>query len=146
MELPPAGFWYCPHCTARSPVASEVCDACWYPQRVPLVAWATLTHERLLGSGAFGTVVLMNWHGAGGDGRRQVAVKCSGHLPRDACAIHNERRLHAVLHLHPHPNVIPVYGLCEAPPHGSMGLLMKYCRRGSVESILRHPAVSAVVL
>ena len=93
---------------------------------------ARLTHPRRLGKGAFGDVDLMQ------DVERglTVAVKCNGTNCADAAAIGNERRLYDKLLLHPHDNILPVYGICVDAPDGKVRLVMKYCEKGSLDDYL----------
>jgi hypothetical protein len=97
-----------------------------------LVPHAHLTHPRLLGKGAFGDVDLAEYVERG----LTVAVKCNGTTCADAAAIDNERRLYDRLLLHPHDNILTVYGICVDAPDGKVRLVMKYCEKGSLDDYL----------
>ena len=93
---------------------------------------AHLTHPRRLGNGAFGDVDLAEYVERG----LTVAVKCNGTACADAAAIDNERRLYDKLLLHPHDNILPVYGICTDAPDGKVRLVMKFCEKGSLDDYL----------
>ncbi len=97
---------------------------------------AHLTHPRRLGKGAFGDVDLAEYMERG----LTVAVKCNGTNCADAAAIDNERRLYDKLLLHPHDNILPVYGICTDAPDGKVRLVMKYCEKGSLDDYLTGTA------
>ncbi len=97
---------------------------------------AHLTHPRRLGKGAFGDVDLAEYVERG----LTVAVKCNGTTCADAAAIDNERRLYDKLLLHPHENVLTVYGICTDAPDGKVRLVMKYCEKGSLDDFLTGTA------
>ena len=97
---------------------------------------AHLTHPRRLGKGAFGDVDLAEYVERG----LTVAVKCNGTNCADAAAIDNERRLYDKLLLHPHDNILPVYGICTDAPDGKVRLVMKYCEKGSLDDYLTGTA------
>jgi serine/threonine protein kinase len=97
------------------------------------VPHARLTHPRRLGKGAFGDVDLAEYV-------LTVAVKCSGTTCADAAAIGNERRLYDKLLLHPHDNILPVFGICTDAPDGKVRLVMKYCEKGSLDDYLTATA------
>jgi serine/threonine protein kinase len=91
-----------------------------------------LAHIRHLGGGAFGDVDLMDYVERG----LTVAVKCNGTTCADAAAIANEQGLYEKLLLHPHDNILPVYGICVDAPDGKVRLVMKYCEKGSLNAYL----------
>ena len=93
---------------------------------------AHLTHPRRLGKGAFGDVDLAEYLERG----LTVAVKCNGTTCADAAAIDNERRLYDKLLLHPHDNILPVYGICTDAPDGKVRLVMRFCEKGSLDDYL----------
>jgi hypothetical protein len=95
-----------------------------------------LTHTRRLGAGAFGDVDLVEYVERG----LTVAVKCNGTNCADAAAIDNERHLDDKLLLHPHDNILPVYGICVDAPDGKVRLVMKYCEKGSLDDYLTGSA------
>jgi hypothetical protein len=97
-----------------------------------LVPHAHLTHPRLLGKGAFGDVDLAEYVERG----LTVAVKCNGTTCVDEAAIDNERRLYDKLLLHPHENILTVYGICIDAPDGKVRLVMRYCEKGSLDDYL----------
>jgi serine/threonine protein kinase len=97
------------------------------------VPHARLTHPRRLGKGAFGDVDLAEYV-------LTVAVKCNGTTCADAAAIDNERRLYDKLLLHPHDNILPVFGICTDAPDGKVRLVMKYCEKGSLDDYLTGTA------
>ncbi len=97
---------------------------------------AHLTHPRRLGKGAFGDVDLAEYVERG----LMVAVKCNGTNCADAAAIDNERRLYDKLLLHPHDNILPVYGICTDAPDKKVRLVMKYCEKGSLDEYLTGTA------
>jgi serine/threonine protein kinase len=65
-----------------------------------------------------------------------VAVKRNATDCVDAAAIDNERRLYDKLLLHPHDNILPVYGICVDAPDRKVRLVMKYCEKGSLDNYL----------
>ncbi len=95
-----------------------------------------LTCPRRLGKGAFGDVDLVEYVERG----LTVAVKCNGTNCADTAAIDNERRLYDKLLLHPHDNILPVYGICVDAPDGKVRLVMKYCEKGSLDDYLTGTA------
>ncbi len=97
---------------------------------------AHLTHPRRLGKGAFGDVDLAEYVERG----LTVAVKCNGTNCADVAAIDNERRLYDKLLLHPHENILTVYGICTDAPDGKVRLVMKYCEKGSLDDYLTGTA------
>ncbi len=103
---------------------------------------AHLTHPRRLGKGAFGDVDLAEYVERG----LMVAVKCNGTNCKDTAAIDNERRLYDKLLLHPHDNILPVYGICTDAPDGKVRLVMKYCEKGSLDDYLTGTAKRKVCL
>ena len=105
-----------------------------------LVPHAHLTHPRRLGKGAFGDVDLAEYLERG----LTVAVKCNGTACADAAAIDNERRLYDKLLLHPHDNILPVYGICTDAPDGKVRLIMKFCEKGSLDAYLTGTATHEV--
>ncbi len=101
-----------------------------------LVPHAHLTSPRFLDKGAFGDVHLVEYVARG----MRVAVKCNGTTSADAAAIDNERLLYDKLLLHPHDNILPVYGICVDAPDGKVRLVMKYCEKGSLDNYLTGTA------
>ena len=97
---------------------------------------AHLTHLRRLGKGAFGDVDLAEYAERG----LTVAVKCNGTNSADVAAIDNEWRLYDKLLLHPHDNILPVYGICTDALDGKVRLVMKYCEKGSLDNFLTGTA------
>jgi serine/threonine protein kinase len=75
-----------------------------------------------------------------------VAVKCNGTNCADVAAIDNERRLYDKLLLHPHENILPVYGICVDAPDGKVRLVMRYCEKGSLDDYLTSTAKHEVCL
>jgi hypothetical protein len=65
-----------------------------------------------------------------------VAVKCNGAACGDTATIDNERQLYDKLLLHPHENILTVYGMCSDAPDGKVRLVMKYCVKGSLDDYL----------
>jgi hypothetical protein len=45
-----------------------------------------------------------------------------------------------LLMVHPHPHVLPVYGMCTDAPDGRLRLVMRVCRGGSLEDALAAAA------
>jgi hypothetical protein len=119
-----AGNASAPASVASAPLATTV--------GLALVPHTHLTHPRRLGNGAFGDVDLAEYVERG----LMVAVKCNGTACADAAAIDNERRLYDKLLLHPHDNILPVYGICTDAPDGKVRLVMKYCEKGSLDDYL----------
>ncbi len=52
----------------------------------------------------------------------------------------NERRLYDKLLLHPHENILTVYGICTDAPDGKVRLVMKLCEKGSLDDYLAGTA------
>jgi serine/threonine protein kinase len=96
------------------------------------VPWNALAHQRILGSGTFGDVALMDWSTRW----LTVAVKCNGTDGADDAAVDNERRLFELLKDIPHDNILPVYGICTDAPDGKVRLVMRFCEKGSLDSYL----------
>ena len=42
--------------------------------------------------------------------------------------------------LHPHDNILPVYGICTDAPDGKVRLVMRYCEKGSLDDYLTGTA------
>jgi hypothetical protein len=127
----PAELRGTPASVASAPLATHAA-----PAGLALVPHAHLTHPRRLGKGAFGDVDLAEYVERG----LTVAVKCNGTNCADAAAIDNERRLYDKLLLHPHDNILPVYGICTDAPDGKVRLVMKYCEKGSLDDYLTGTA------
>ena len=75
-----------------------------------------------------------------------VAVKCNGTTCADAAAIDNERRLYDKLLLHPHENILTVYGICTDALDGKVRLVMRFCEKGSLDDFLAGTAKRKVCL
>ncbi len=101
-----------------------------------------LTHPRFLGKGAFGDVDLAEYVERG----LTVVVKCNGTTCADAAAIDNERRLYDKLLLHPHENILTVYGICTDALDGKVRLVMRFCEKGSLDDFLAGTAKRKVCL
>jgi hypothetical protein len=84
----------------------------------------------VLGAGAFGEVEQREWGGA------RVAVKVNGLHADHAAALRTEVALYERLRDRPHPNILPVMGVCSDAPDGRVRLVMKCCERGSLEGLL----------
>ncbi len=69
-----------------------------------------------------------------------VAVKCNGEGFADA----NELRHYAALLVHPHDNIMPVYGICTDGPEMKSRLVMRLCSGGSLRNYLRTVAAPQV--
>jgi hypothetical protein len=85
----------------------------------------------------------MEWKGI------PVAVKSNGADCVGTAAIDNERSLYEKLMVNPHDHILPVYGICTDAPDGKVRLVMKYCEKGSLDSLLRvhaSPEVRSHVL
>jgi hypothetical protein len=99
--------------------------------RLPLIHFKDLVPVRALGVGSFGSVDHCVW-GGGTD----VAVKANGIACADAAAIDRERGMYERLLVHPHPNIVQVFGLCVDAPDGKMRLVMRLCAKGSLYALL----------
>jgi serine/threonine protein kinase len=85
---------------------------------------------RKLGQGAFGEVEERVWHDT------PVAVKSNGMGAGDVAALAAEVRLYERLAGSPHPNVVPVMGICVDAPDGKLRLIMRLCPKGSLDDLL----------
>jgi hypothetical protein len=95
-----------------------------------------VTHSRRLGMGAFGEVDVVEYNQL----ELAVAVKCNCAACADTCAIDNERQLYDKLRLHPHENILMVYGI----PDGNARLVMNRCENGSLADFLTSTAQAQV--
>ena len=116
----------------RRRAAVVVPEAPWLERTLQVVPWSQLRHVKSLGEGHFGAVDLMEWAERG----LQVAVKRNGTEDGDVTALNNERALYERLLVHPHDNVLPVYGVCTDAPGGGVRLIVRHCPGGSLSEWL----------
>jgi hypothetical protein len=147
-----SGTDVCSGCTLPLPPCVDVCGECFTRRSrdcgaavttrggLGLVPWANLVNPRQIGKGSFGAVDVMVHKDLG----LMVAVKRNGTKCADATAMNNEQQLYEKLLLHPHENILRVYGICNDAPDHEVRLVMKYCERGSLDTYLSGPVKSEV--